>query len=160
VPAQPPVRVVLIEPEIPGNTGSIGRICVGTGATLHLVGRLGYTLDDRHLKRAGLDYWHKIELFRHDTVEDVLAAFPGVPAHFLSARTGLRYDDVAYPGGALIVLGGETDGFPAAVRERYADRMVRIPTNGEIRSLNLANAAAIVIYEALRQQGFAGLDRA
>jgi tRNA (cytidine/uridine-2'-O-)-methyltransferase len=153
----PPLRVVLVEPEIPGNTGSIGRICVGSGCSLHLVGKLGFSLDDRYLRRAGLDYWAKIDLHQHPTLDAVLEAYPNVPAHFLSARTGARFDRVSYPPGTLIVFGRETDGLPEALRVRFADRMVRIPTNGDIRSLNLANAAAVVMYEGLRQQGFPGL---
>jgi tRNA (cytidine/uridine-2'-O-)-methyltransferase len=151
------MHIALIEPEIPGNTGSIGRVCVGTGTTLHLVGKLGFSLDERYVRRAGLDYWQHVDLHQHADVAAFLAAMGDRPLHFFSAHGAMRYDQVRYGADDVLVFGGESRGFAAAVHAEFAARMVFIPTNGAIRSLNLANAATAVLYEGLRQQGFPGL---
>ncbi len=150
------MHVVLIEPEIPQNTGSIARLCAGTATPLHLVGRLGFSLADRYLKRAGLDYWPHVLLQRHADVDAWLAAYPGARAWFFSARNGLPYEQVRYAPADHLVFGGESRGFPDAVRERFAGAFVRIPVLPAIRSLNLANAVGVALFEALRQTG--GLD--
>jgi len=151
------LHIALIEPEIPGNTGSIGRVCVGTGTTLHLVGQLGFSLDERYVRRAGLDYWHKVDLRLHADFQALCAALPGQAMHFFSAHGQTRYDQVAYGANDVLVFGGESKGFSQELRALYAARMIYLPTNGEIRSLNLANAVTAVLYEGLRQQNFPGL---
>jgi tRNA (cytidine/uridine-2'-O-)-methyltransferase len=145
-------HVVLVEPEIPANTGNIGRLCLATGATLHLVGRPGFHLDDRHLRRAGLDYWREVRLVRHDTFADFEASHAPGRLFCLSARAGTPYTRVHYQPGDALVFGGESRGLPAEVLARHAERTLTIPQPaGKVRSLNLATAAGIVLYEALRQ---------
>ena len=151
------MHIALIEPEIPGNTGSIGRVCVGTGTPLHLVGKLGFSIDEAAVRRAGLDYWHKVQLHTHTDVDALLDSLPGQQAWFFSAHGTHRYDQVAYAPGDVLVFGGESRGLRPEVTARFADRLVYLPTNGDIRSLNLANCVTAVLFEALRQQGFAGL---
>lgn len=148
------MHIVLVEPEIPGNTGSIARVCAGTDTTLHLVGKLGFSLEDRYLKRAGLDYWPSVKLQRHDTLDAVLAQHPDSAAWFLSTHATRLYTDVSYGPDDLLVFGCETRGLPEDVKARFAERLVRIPVNPNIRSLNLANAASVVLFEALRQTGW------
>lgn len=152
------MHIILYQPEIPGNTGSVGRVCVGTGTALHLVGKLGFSLDEAAVRRAGLDYWAKVDLHVHTDWPALCAALPGVTFHFFSAHGGVRYDRVAYGPDDALVFGGETRGFPEGFPEdRAVAELVFLPTNSDIRSLNLANAVTAVLYEALRQQGFAGL---
>ena len=152
-----PLHVVLVEPEIPPNTGSIARLAAGTGAWLHLVEPLGYELDDRHLKRAGLDYWPAVRLSVHPSWSSLEAALPWDRVWLLSSHGELVHTEVAYPDGAVLVFGRESRGLPAELLARRADRAVRIPTLGAIRSLNVAQAAAVVVYEALRQRGYPGM---
>lgn len=152
------MHIVLYEPEIPGNTGSIGRVCVGTGTSLHLVGKLGFSLDERYVRRAGLDYWKHVDLHQHADLDALIAALPGSRLLCFSAHGGVRYDQLEYRADDALVFGGESRGFPPAVRDRLAEHMVYVPVNQMIRSLNLANVATLALYEALRQQGFAGLD--
>lgn len=154
------MHIALIEPEIPGNTGSIGRVCVGTGSTLHLVGKLGFSLDERYVRRAGLDYWPKVQLRQHADLNALLEALPDSTCHFFSAHGQLRYDQVVYGPDDLLIFGGESRGLPAAVRLQWGPSLVYLPTTGDIRSLNLSNAVTAVVYEALRQQGFPGLGGA
>jgi len=153
------MHLVLVEPEIPGNTGSIGRVCLGTGTVLHLVGKLGFAIDERAVRRAGLDYWRHVDVRCHADLDALIAALPGRALHFFTAHATVRYDQVCYGDDDVLVFGGETRGFPAPIRTRFADRMVRVPTNGRIRSLNLANVATLVLYEALRQHDFAPVER-
>ena len=147
---------MLVQPEIPPNTGSIARLCAATGSRLHLVRPLGFSLDDRYLKRAGLDYWPHVDLRVHDDWEAFLAAEqPHAPLCF-SARAVASYTaaPLAQPGPLHLVFGGETKGLPAALRGRYAAATYRIPIfSPHVRSLNLSNAVAIVVYEALRRRG-------
>lgn len=145
-------HVVLYEPEMPANTGNIGRLCVAVGATLHLVGRLGFHLDDRSVRRAGLDYWADVNLVLHDTLADFEATFPIERLFCLSAREGEVYTRRRYQEGDAFLLGSESRGLPEEVLARHADRRISIPQpTGKVRSLNLATAAGIVVYEALRQ---------
>ena len=148
------MHIALFEPEIPGNTGSIGRVCVGTGTALHLVGKLGFSLDEKYVRRAGLDYWKNVQLHQHADIDALIAAVPGCNLHFFSAHATVRYDQVAYAADDVLVFGCETKGLPLALRQRFADRLRYVPTNGAIRSLNLANVATAVLYEALRQHDF------
>ncbi len=146
-------HVVLIEPEIPWNTGNIGRTCLGAGVELHLVGRLGFHLDHQQVQRAGLDYWEKVKLRRHDTWEKFLESLPPDAALFFFSTRGKKfYWDVEYPKGSYLVFGKETAGFPKKFYEAYKDRLYRIPQQEDaIRSLNLSTAVGIVLFEALRQ---------
>jgi tRNA (cytidine/uridine-2'-O-)-methyltransferase len=146
------VHIVLIEPEIPGNTGSISRACAGTDTPLHLVGTLGFSLEDRYLKRAGLDYWPNVRLHRHADLDALVEALPHSPLWLFTKSAERALWDVEFTEDSALVFGGETAGLPRAVLERFPDRHVRIPTNSHIRSLNLANAACIALYEALRQR--------
>ena len=149
--------IAIIEPEIPGNTGSIGRVCVGTNTRLHLVGKLGFAIDEAAVRRAGLDYWHKVQLQQHADLPALIAALPQRRLWFFSAHGATRYDHVAYRPDDVLVFGRESCGLPKDVLERYAAQVAFVPTNGEIRSLNLANCVTAVLYEALRQQDFAAL---
>jgi len=148
------VHVVLVAPEIPQNTGSIGRLCVATDTTLHLVDPLGFTIDDRHLRRAGLDYWPHVRLVRHRTWEGFETARPTGRLLCFSARATRSYTTLRYRADDLLVFGGESSGLPTDLRTRYADALYGIPLASEhIRSLNLATAVAVVLYEGLRQLG-------
>lgn len=153
------IRVVLIAPQIPQNTGSVGRLCAGQNLPLHLVRPLGFELSDRYLKRAGLDYWPHIRLAVHDSLDEVLELQGAGRPWFFTARgpdTGgvpsSPHWDVRFGPDDLLVFGREADGLPAHVKQRYDSSLVRIPHNGNIRSLNLATAVAVAVYEALRQQ--------
>ncbi|MFM7148490.1 MAG: tRNA (cytidine(34)-2'-O)-methyltransferase [Gemmataceae bacterium] len=145
-------HVVLFEPEIAANTGNIGRLCLAVGATLHLVGRLGFHLDDRSLRRAGLDYWPDVTLRRHDCLADFEALFPADRIFCLSAHGQTPYTQPRFQIGDVFVFGSESRGLPQEVRDRHEKRILTIPQpTGKVRSLNLANSVAIVVYEALRQ---------
>lgn len=146
------LHVVLVHPEIPPNTGNVGRLCCAVGARLHLVKPLGFQLDDRSLKRAGLDYWHKVDLMVWDCLEHFLSYAD--PHHMVltSSKRGDLYYRVNYRPNDHILFGPETSGLPPEVFERFPDRIARIPVNLEnVRCLNLSTSAGIVVYEALRQ---------
>jgi tRNA (cytidine/uridine-2'-O-)-methyltransferase len=147
------VHIVLVEPDIPGNTGNVARSCVATGAELHLVGRLGFSIDDAHLKRAGLDYWPKLKMHRHATWESFLDSLPeNPPLFFFSKRATALYWDAPFVPNSYLVFGCETQGLPPTLHERYPDRFYAIPMAPDsVRSLNLSTSAGIVLYEALRQ---------
>jgi len=146
------LHVALWEPEIPPNTGNVARLCAATGAALHLIGRLGFRLDDRSLKRAGLDYWHAVTVVRHDTLADFEASLPGRRLVCFSAHATAPYTGIAYQPDDCLVFGGESRGLPPGFLERHAAWCVRIPMPaGRVRSLNLATAVGIGLYEALRQ---------
>ncbi len=145
------LHLVLNAPEIPGNTGNIGRLCAGANIWLHLVEPLGFALDDRYLKRAGLDYWPNVKLCLHSCFEEVEAIFNREKMYFLTKKASRTYSEASYQPGSVLVLGRETKGLDDALLERYADRAIRIPTTDKVRSLNMSNACAIVVYEALRQ---------
>ncbi len=148
------MHIVLVEPEIPGNTGNIARLCAATGAALHLVRPLGFATDDRHLKRAGLDYWHLVAVRYHDSFAAVAAEYAGHNFYFNTTKAGRFYSQVAYTPDDVLVFGRETAGLPASLLAANADRCLRIPMLAGARSLNLSNAVAVVVYEALRQQSF------
>ena len=152
-----PMHVVLVEPEIPANTGNMARTCAATGTVLHLVRPLGFATDDRHLRRAGLDYWHLVRVVYHNSFDELYQAHCRFDFYFATTRGARWYSEVSYPPGSFLVFGKETAGLPAQILSRFSERLIRIPTVGEARSLNLSNAVAIVLYEALRQQGFPGL---
>lgn len=155
------MNVVLIEPEIPQNTGSISRLCAGTGAELHLVGKLGFSLADRYLKRAGLDYWPSVKLHVWETLDALRSAAPeGARFYFFSARAERSYTEIAFRDGDYVVFGKETTGLPAALLTQESARVYGIPHAATIRSLNLSNAVSVVLYESLRQTGFASVSRA
>ncbi|OEU69066.1 MAG: tRNA (cytosine(34)-2'-O)-methyltransferase TrmL [Desulfuromonadales bacterium C00003093] len=147
-------HIVLVEPEIPPNTGNIGRLCAATGTYLHLVGKLGFSLDDKHLKRAGLDYWPEVKLKRWDSLEQLMAQFPNGRFWYASKKVARSYTQVDFTPGDFLVFGKETLGLPEKLLQQQADRALRIPIfSPAVRSLNLANSAAIILYEALRQTG-------
>lgn len=154
------IHIALIEPEIPQNTGNIARTCAATGAALHLVRPLGFSLDDRYLKRAGLDYWPLAQVRVHDDFPTLLACLPDVPRVYFTTKAEAAYTDFTYPGEVMLVFGRETAGLPEALLRRYPAACARIPMRGEARSLNLSNSVAVAVYEALRQQDFAGLEAA
>jgi len=151
------MNIVLHQPEIPHNTGAIGRTCLMTGAGLHLIRPLGFWLDEKSLKRSGLDYWHKINVYEYDNFADFLQKNPDACFYLAESGVGKTYADVEYNMGDYIIFGSETCGLPGWMLEKYPDRVVSIPMVGEERSLNLSVAAGIVLYEALRQNGFEGL---
>lgn len=150
-------HIVLVEPEIPQNTGNISRTCAVTGSVLHLVRPLGFSVDDKQLKRAGLDYWKDLDIRYHDSFEEVERAFPNGRFHLLSTHAEHSYADVSYQDGDLLVFGKETAGLGKELLTRRAADAVRIPMQPNERSLNLSNSVAIVVYEALRQNAFFGM---
>lgn len=149
------VHVVLVAPEIPQNTGSIGRLCVATDTTLHVIEPLGFVIDDKHVRRAGLDYWEHLSLVRHASWDAFTAARPAGRLLLFAARPpGRPYTSVRYRPDDVLVFGGESRGLPQSIRDAQRDAIHTIPIpNPLVRSLNLANAVAVVLYEALRQQG-------
>ena len=156
------LNVVLIEPEIPQNTGNIARTCACTGARLHLVEPMGFRLTQRNLARAGCDYWDEVEIVRWACVEDFLEAHgieseSGSELHLFTGHASRSYADVSYSADAFLLFGRESSGIDPGILERYADRCVRIPMREGLRSLNLSNSVAIAVYEALRQQGYPAL---
>lgn len=148
------LHVVLLHPEIPGNTGNIGRLCAGTNMWLHLVEPLGFDLDNRYLKRAGLDYWPHVNLCVHPSFQALEAIFPREKMVFFTTRGSRYYTEFEYLPGSVLIFGRETAGFPDEIHERFADRRALIPKTDKVRSLNLSNACAIVVYEAMRQLDF------
>ncbi|MBR5429105.1 MAG: tRNA (uridine(34)/cytosine(34)/5-carboxymethylaminomethyluridine(34)-2'-O)-methyltransferase TrmL [Firmicutes bacterium] len=151
------MHIVLVEPEIPNNTGNISRTCSVTGSTLHLVRPLGFSTDDKHLKRAGLDYWQYLDLHYWDSFAELQAAYSDGRFWYCSTKAGHHYTEAAFAADDFLVFGKETKGLPEELLRAHADQAIRIPMRPSIRSLNLANSVAIVLYEALRQQGFPGL---
>ena len=148
------MNTVLLEPEMPANTGNIGRTCVATGTRLHLIRPLGFRLNERMLKRAGLDYWDKLDVTVYDDYEDFLERHPGERIYMATTKGRKVYTDVCYDPDAYIMFGKESAGIPEEILLANQENCVRIPMWGDIRSLNLSNAVAIVLYEALRQNGF------
>lgn len=147
-----PLHIVLVEPEIPPNTGSIARLCGATNAVLDLVHPLGFSTDDRHLKRAGLDYWHYVDIRHWNNLESFLAEQDEQELFFFTTKTETPYTQAHFPAGAKLIFGKETKGLPEEILALYQDRCYTIPmSNPRIRSLNLAMTAGIVLYEALRQ---------
>ena len=168
-------RVVLVEPEIPPNTGNIARTCAATGTELHLVRPLGFDVDDKTLKRAGLDYWHFLDAARvpgdekeddygltrygslYENLDDFFARHPGGRYWYATTKGATRYTDVRFEPGDWLLFGAETRGLPKDLLAAHPERCIRVPMQDEARSLNLSNSVAVVLYEALRQTGFAGL---
>ena len=150
------VNIVLHEPEIPQNTGNIARTCAVTGAVLHLIRPLGFCPDSAKLKRAGLDYWDKLDIRYYDSIEDFFAKNDGDMFYF-TTKAEKNYCDADYSGEVFLIFGKETAGLPRELLDAYPERCVRIPMRDELRCLNLSNAAAIAVYEALRQKGFEGM---
>jgi tRNA (cytidine/uridine-2'-O-)-methyltransferase len=156
-PLASPLHVVLVEPEIPPNTGNIARLCAATGAVLHLVGTLGFRIDERSVRRAGVDYWHLVDLRQHVNFAHFLHAFakasPGGKLHLFTAVASRCYVGADYGAGDALVFGKESVGLPQEILDAHPDRLLGIPTIGAVRSLNLANAAGIALFEALRVLG-------
>jgi tRNA (cytidine/uridine-2'-O-)-methyltransferase len=145
-------HVALWEPEIAANTGNIGRLCLGAGATLHLVGALGFRLDERSVRRAGVDHWEQVHPVRHVTLAEFEASRDLTRTFCFSAQATVPYTKIRFQAGDAFLFGGESNGLPPEVVERYGNRALRIPIpTGKVRSLNLANAVAVALYEALRQ---------
>ena len=150
------INIVLHEPEIPQNTGNIARTCAATGASLHLIRPMGFTPDDRKLKRAGLDYWHLLDITYYDGLEDFFRKNPAVPFWCFTTKAPRCYTEVRYEDPVFLFFGKETKGLPEDFLKAHLDRCVRIPMRENLRSLNLSNAAAVGVYEVLRQRGFRG----
>ena len=149
------LNIVLVEPEIPQNAGNIARTCAVTGAKLHMVRPLGFEVSDKHLKRAGLDYWNLLDIFYYDSIEEVMDKFyNGKNFFFFSTKAKCIHSDAQYKDGDFLVFGKETKGLPESLLEKHYDECVRIPMMGETRSLNLSNSVCVGVYEALRQNGF------
>jgi tRNA (cytidine/uridine-2'-O-)-methyltransferase len=152
------LHVVLVEPEIPQNTGNISRTCAATGSVLHLVGPLGFSLDDKHLKRAGLDYWSLLDVRYYNGYSEFEGENPGGCKYFVTTKAKRCYSDVNYEPECYLIFGKETAGLPISLLNYNREKCIRIPMVDEARSLNLSNSVAIVVYEALRQTGFIGLQ--
>lgn len=155
------INIVLLEPEIPANTGNIGRTCCATGSRLHLIEPLGFQISDKMLKRAGMDYWDKLDVTVYDCYEDFLEKNPQAVGNMFMATTKAHqtYTDVSYPEDAYIMFGKESAGIPEEILVNNEENAIRIPMNHNIRSLNLSNSVAIVLYEALRQNSFLEAER-
>ncbi len=148
------LNIVLYEPEIPANTGNIGRTCVATGTKLHLIEPLGFSLSEKALKRAGMDYWSQLEVERYVNYEDFLQRNPGAKIYMATTKAKKIYSEVSYEPDCYIMFGKESAGIPEEILVEHPEECVRIPMIGETRSLNLSNSVAIVLYEALRQNQF------
>jgi len=153
----PRINIVMVEPEIPQNTGNIARTCAATGARLHLVGPMGFKIDDKKLKRAGLDYWQYLDITYYDSLEDFFAKNNG-NFYYFTTKARHSYTEINYPDDCYILFGKETKGLPEELLLKNPDTCVRIPIMGEIRSLNLSNSVAIGVYEILRQWDFPTLE--
>ncbi|MFY9176346.1 MAG: tRNA (uridine(34)/cytosine(34)/5-carboxymethylaminomethyluridine(34)-2'-O)-methyltransferase TrmL [Caldicoprobacterales bacterium] len=149
-----PLNIVLVEPEIPQNTGNISRTCAVTGSVLHLVKPLGFSVDDKHLKRAGLDYWKFLDIHYHESLDDFFSKYPEGDFYLATTKAKKFYTDVRYTENSFLFFGKETAGLPESLLKKYQDRCIRIPMRSHVRSLNLSNSVAIIVYEALRQLNF------
>jgi tRNA (cytidine/uridine-2'-O-)-methyltransferase len=152
------LHIVLVEPEIPANTGNIARTCAATGTHLHLVRPLGFNTDDKTLKRAGLDYWYAVHIEYHDSFEELKALYPDGRYFYATTKATKRYMDIEYQDGDFLVFGKETKGLPPELLAANSEHCIRMPMTDKVRSLNLSNSAAIMVYEALRQLDFPGMD--
>lgn len=155
----PALNIVLVEPRIPQNTGNVARTCAATGARLHLVGPMGFAIEDKKLKRAGLDYWHLLDITCYDSLDDFFARNAGPFVYFTTKAPG-RYTDHAYPDGVYLVFGREDAGLPEALLAANQQSCVRLPMRSAARSLNLSNTVAVGVYEVLRQWDFPALQNA
>ena len=151
------INIVLHEPEIPQNTGNIARTCAATGASLHLIRPMGFEVDDKKLKRAGLDYWHQLDITYYDGLEDFYAKHTGAKVYYFSTKAPRCYTEVEYEDEVYLMFGKESKGLPEELLKENKEHCVRIPMRENLRSLNLSNAAAIAVYEVFRQRDFAGL---
>lgn len=153
------LHVVLYRPQIPANTGNISRTCAVTGVRLHLIEKMGFSIDDKKLKRAGLDYWPILDLEVHASFEDFYHKYRALPIYAITKYGSLSYSDITYPEDCCFLFGMETTGLPLEIKELFKESLLRIPMRDEplCRSLNLSNSVSIVLYEALRQRGFSGL---
>lgn len=151
------IHIVLHEPEIPQNTGNIARTCAATGASLHLIRPMGFTVDDKKLKRAGLDYWDKLDITYYDGLDDFYAKHPDAKIYYFTTKAPQTYVDVQYPDEVFIMFGKESAGLPEELLMLHKNEAVRIPMRENLRSLNLSNAVAIATFEILRQRHFEGL---
>ena len=152
------MNIVLHEPEIPANTGNIGRTCVATGTSLHLIKPLGFSLDEKHLRRAGMDYWRDLDLHVYENFQDFLDKNPGAKIYIATTKAHQNYSDVSYEPDCFLMFGKESAGIPEEILVDYEDTCVRIPMKENIRSLNLSNSVAVLLYEALRQNDFAQMQ--
>jgi len=153
-----PLNIVLVEPEIPQNTGNIVRTCAATGAVLHLVGPLGFSIEDKYLKRAGLDYWDEAQIKYYDSLQDFMDMYGDRKLYYSTTKAINNYCDVSYEEDCFILFGKETAGLPEELLKDNRDTCIRIPMKEGIRSLNLSNSVAIVVYEVLRQRNFENLS--
>ena len=152
------MNVILLEPEIPQNTGNIGRTCCATGTKLHLIEPMGFRINEKNLKRAGMDYWDDLDVTIYDSFKDFMDQHPGIKICIATTKAPHRYTDVEFGPDDYIMFGKESAGIPEEILVDNEDTCIRIPMNPEIRSLNLANSVAIVLYEALRQNDFHGMQ--
>lgn len=152
------LHIVLHEPEIPQNTGNIARTCAVTGASLHLIRPLGFSTDDKAVKRSGLDYWDKLDIYYYDSLDDFFSKNPGVEFYCFTTKAPRVYTDVSYGADCWLIFGKETKGLPEDFLLSNFEKCVRIPMRDTLRSLNLSNSVAIAVYEALRQNDFSGLS--
>lgn len=153
------MHIILHQPEIPGNTGNIGRTCVATGTPLHLIEPLGFRMDEKSIRRAGMDYWHLLEVYRYTNFQEFQEKHPGAKIWMATTKARKSYTDVVYARDDFIMFGKESAGIPEEILVEHEEDCIRIPMLSSIRSLNLSNAAAIVLYEALRQNRFAGMQQ-
>ena len=153
-------HIVLVEPEIPQNAGNIARTCAATGCVLHLVKPLGFEISDKYLRRAGLDYWHLVDVRVHESISAFLEEFPSARMHLFTTKARRAYTQAEYRAGDFLVFGKETRGLEEEFLLAHAEACVRIPMRGEARSLNLSNSVAVAVYEGLRQNAFGGLEEA
>ena len=153
------MHIVLHQPEIPGNTGNIGRTCVATGTALHLIEPLGFRLDEKSIRRAGMDYWHQLEVHRYTNFREFMERHSGAKIWMATTKALHAYTEVAYGADDFIMFGKESAGIPEEILVEHEEGCIRIPMLPAIRSLNLSNAVSIVLYEALRQNGFAGMQQ-
>lgn len=151
------INIVLLEPEIPQNTGNIARTCAATGAALHLIRPLGFAIDDRKLKRAGLDYWDKLDITYYDNLADFYTKNPNAEVYYYSTKAPRAYTEITYPAPVYLMFGKETKGLPEELLAANLEHTVRIPMRDHLRSLNLSNSVAVGVYEVLRQRDFEGL---
>ena len=154
------ISVVLVEPEIPANTGNVARTCACTGASLYLVGKLGFEITESRVKRAGLDYWDKVHIEHVPTLEELWSRFGEENFFYFSSKVRRSFSSVTYPRDAFLVFGKETRGLPEPLLAAHADRAVRIPMISDVRCLNLSNSVAVGVYEVLRQVGYFDLSMA
>lgn len=153
------LNIVLVEPEIPQNTGNIVRTCAATGTRLHIVKPMGFEIDDKKLKRAGLDYWHFLNIQYYENLEDFFNKNEGGRFFYLSSKAPTSYTDVSFNDGDFLLFGKETKGLPETLLKEHPERAIRIPMISDARCLNLSNSVAIVVYEALRQNNFVSLTK-